>query len=91
MGMMHSLGSMGMMSSLYSSPPVQFLYMVNQLVVAVGMLMEMGVGNYRQWVKLRERVRDIVEEEDGEGEEFEPGRQVTSFAVPPPDQEEPCV
>eukprot|EP00520_Triparma_pacifica_P014228 CAMPEP_0118648106 /NCGR_PEP_ID=MMETSP0785-20121206/8972_1 /TAXON_ID=91992 /ORGANISM="Bolidomonas pacifica, Strain CCMP 1866" /LENGTH=56 /DNA_ID=CAMNT_0006540263 /DNA_START=1 /DNA_END=171 /DNA_ORIENTATION=- len=56
-----------MMSSLYSSPPVQFLYMVNQLVVAVGMLMEMGVGNYRQWVKLRERVRDIVEEEDEGG------------------------
>jgi hypothetical protein len=65
MGMM-GMGGMGMMGSLYSSPAVQVLYMCNQLVVAVGMLAELGVGNYRQWVKLRERIKEVCEEEDGE-------------------------
>jgi len=60
------MGGMGMMGSLYSSPPVQFLYMLNQLVMAMGMLVDLGVGNYRQWVKLRERIKEVVDEEEQE-------------------------
>ncbi|GMI14265.1 hypothetical protein TrLO_g13082 [Triparma laevis f. longispina] len=70
-GMMGGMGmgmGYGLQSMFLSSPPVQTLYLLNQLTVSLSMMMEMAVGNYRQWVMLRERIEGLTEGEPSEDE-----------------------
>ena len=74
MGMMPGYGMMGgmmggMPGMLMTSPPVQTLYMLNSLVVSAGMMADMLVQNYRQFVLLRERVEALRDGEGGGAEE----------------------
>ena len=57
---------------IFSSPPAQTLYLLNQLFVSFSMLTDLFIQNYRQWVLLRERIAELTDPSSPEAEDESP-------------------